>query len=99
MGGQKWKRPFWGGRRARFGGESGQLGPLGLAYDVGVPAPVPGGRRDSRSHFFAGWGGGGSPALWLLSALLASVFSLCWGPPGCFLFLLYFWQRPYRAFS
>jgi hypothetical protein len=55
--------------------ESGQMGPLGLPYDVGVPAPVPGGRRDSRSHFFAGWGGGGFYAYcYVLTALLA--------PPG-----------------
>ena len=43
--------PIWG--------ESGQMGPLGLAYDVGVPAPVPGGRRDSRSHFLPGGVEGG----------------------------------------
>ena len=50
-----------GRREGPIWGESGQMGPLGLAYDVGVPAPVPGGRRDSRGHFFCrvGWRGVG----------------------------------------
>ena len=29
MGGQKWKRPFWGGRRARFGGNRAKWGHWG----------------------------------------------------------------------
>ena len=29
MGGQKWKRPFWGGGRARFGGNRAKWGHWG----------------------------------------------------------------------